>query len=488
MHAKILSIKTITAALSLACGLALTGCGGGGGGATPQPTAAKTKRVFGVVHGSAAAPTLGGRSLVISGAVTANGVAAPASAIQPGTVVRGKATSVAAGTITMASADLKIEVEGPIQAVDVTGSTIQVLSQTVMLDALTEIVQTAPDGKPTSLTLKDLAVNDVVEVSGFRTANGIQATRIERQPAGTFSPDELSGTVASLDTTAKTFMIGTELVDYSQATVNGTLENGAQVEVAGTLNGTTLSATAVSIDSQDAESGDDDVEFDGVVSALDTTAMTFQLGDKTIDYSGVSNPPSLSNGAEVEVQGTVDASNTSLVHATEISVEESHGGSGSADGEAAGKVTAIDASMSVITVGATTFHFDAQTVITKNDSQITAADIMVADVVEVKFDDTKLVNGQAYATEIEVQTGASATDNAVEGKITSFNAAASTFVVGGVTVQVTSSTSYETLDKTLTQADFFGTDRTGQQVIVGGTQSTTSPPTIAATRIELVSH
>ena len=74
----------------------------------------------------------------------------------------------------------------------------------------------------------------------------------------------------------------------------------------------------------------------------------------------------------------------------------------------------------------------------------------------------------------------------VEGTIKSFNAGANTFVVGGVTVQVTSTTTYETLDKMITQADFFGTDRTGQLVIVGGTE--TSSNTIAATRIELKSH
>ena len=67
------------------------------------------------------------------------------------------------------------------------------------------------------------------------------------------------------------------------------------VEVVGTLAGTTLSATEVSVDSQDAEENNEDVEFDGMVSALDTMAKTFKLGDKTIDYSGVMNAPSVSS-------------------------------------------------------------------------------------------------------------------------------------------------------------------------------------------------
>lgn len=485
MHAKISSSKTVTAVLTLACSLALTGCGGGGGGSSPQPAAARAKRAVGVVHGTAAAPTLAGKPLVVSGTVSVNGRPATASAIKPGVVVRGQETAGSAGTITMSSADVKIEVEGPIQMIDLTTGTIQVLSQTVKVDALTEIVQAAPDGQPTSLTLKDLAVNDVVEVSGFETGGSIQATRIERLPAGASSTDELSGVVASLDTSKKTFMIGAQLVDYSNATVNGTIANDAHVEVAGTLTGTTLTATSVSIDSQDAEDTNEDVDFDGKVSALDTTAKTFMLGDKTIDYSGVSNTPTLSNGAEVTVQGTVDASNSNLVHATGITVEESHGGSGSADGEAAGPVTAIDTTKNVITVGNTSFWFDSTTVITKSDSQIVATDIMMGDTVEVKFDDTKAMNGMSYATEIEVETGAGATSNAVEGKIASFNAAASSFVVEGITVQVTSTTTYENLDKMMTQTDFFGTDRTGQQVVVGGT---VSGSTITATRIELVSH
>jgi len=486
MYSKILNHRTITAVLSLACSLALTACGGGGGGSAPQAAAAKAKHVIGVVGGTAAAPTLGGKSLTVSGAVTVNGKAASASAIKPGTVVRGQATVAASGGITMSSADVKIEVEGPIQAIDMTAATIQVLSQTVHVDALTEIVQIAPDSTTTPLTLKDLAVNDAVEVSGFGGTSGIQATRIERLPAGAASGDDLSGVVASLDTTKSTFMIGSQLVDYSNATVIGTLANGAQVEVAGTLTGTTLIATSVTIDTQDADATDEDVEFAGVVEALDTTAKTFQLSDKTIDYSGISNAPSLTNGARVEVEGTVDASNASLVHASEMSVEEGHDGSGSADGEVAGKVTAIDTTKNTITVGDTTFWFDSQTVIDKSDNQIMASDIMVGDMVELKLDDTKAVNGQSYATQIEVQTSGSATGIAVEGKIESFNASANTFVVGGVTVQVASTTTYETLDKMITQTDFFGTDRTGQQVIVGGTE--TASNMITATRIELVSH
>jgi len=485
MHAKILSYRTITAALTLVCSLALTACGGGGGSA-PQPAKAKAKRVAGVVHGTAAAPTFAGKPLVVSGPLTANGKPVAASAIQRGKVVRGQETAGASGSITMASADLKIEAEGPIQMIDVAGGTIQVLSQTVKVDALTEIVQAAPDGMPTPLTLKDLAVNDVVEVSGFESAAGILATRIERLPAGSSSEVQLSGAVASLDTTKSTFMIGAQLVDYSHATVTGMLANSTPVEVVGTLAGTTLSATQVSVDSQDAEENNEDVEFDGMVSALDTAAKTFKLGDKTIDYSAVSNPPTLNNGAEVKVQGAVDATNASLVHATDITVEQSHGGSGSADGEVAAKVTAIDTVKNVITVGDTSFWFDSMTVISKNDSQIMATDIMVGDVVQVKYDDTKPMGGLSYATELEVETGASATANAVEGKIKSFNAAMSTFVVEGVTVQVMSTTTYETLDKMITQADFFGTDRTGQQVIVGGTE--TSSNTITATRIQLKSH
>jgi hypothetical protein len=486
MHARILSYRIITAALTLACSLALTACGGGGGGATPQPAKASAKRVAGVVHGTAAAPTLAGKPLVVTGAVTANGKAVAASAIQPGKVIRGHATVAASSSITMASADLKIEVEGSIQTIDVAGGTIQVLSQMVKVDALTEIVQAAPDGMPTPLTLKDLALNDVVEVSGFESAAGVLATRIERLPASASSEVDLSGAIASLDTMKSTFMIGAQLVDYSHATVNGTLANDAPVEVVGTLAGTTMSATEVSVDSQDAEANNEDVEFDGMVSVLDTTAKTFKLGDKTIDYSAVSNPPTLSNGAEVTVQGAVDASNANLVHATDITVEEGHDGSGSANGEVAAKVTAIDTTKNVITVGDTSFWFDNMTVISKNDSQIMATDIMVGDVVQVKFDDTKPMGGLSYATEIEVETGASATNNAVEGTIKSFNAAANTFVVDGVTIQVTSTTTYETLDKMITQADFFGTDRTGQQVIVGGTE--TSSNTITATRIELKSH
>ena len=113
-----------------------------------------------------------------------------------------------------------------------------------------------------SASVEGNLANDVnVEAEGTLTGTTLVATEVEVEEP------EYEGSVSNLDATAKTFTLTTATesltVDYSNAAVEGTLIDGATVEVEGSLNGTTLTATKINIedpsdDSEDDEPGEDD--------------------------------------------------------------------------------------------------------------------------------------------------------------------------------------------------------------------------------------
>src|SRR5262249_56526366 len=109
-----------------------------------------------------------------------------------------------------------------------------VLRQPVDEDSLTVIEDRA---QSSSIDFSALAVGQFVDVSGLVDADGtILATRIERQTgfvAGV-TEVEVRGTLSGLDTTARTFTLGALLVNFSTATVVGSLSNGVFVQVRGT--------------------------------------------------------------------------------------------------------------------------------------------------------------------------------------------------------------------------------------------------------------
>src|SRR5215813_14136807 len=103
-----------------------------------------------------------------------------------------------------------------------------------------------------TLTLSALAAGQCVEVSGLVDANGtILATRIERQTgfvAGV-TEVEVRGTLSGLDTTARTFVLGALRLNFSTATVVGSLSNGVFVQVRGTQTAPgSITATRVTVE------------------------------------------------------------------------------------------------------------------------------------------------------------------------------------------------------------------------------------------------
>jgi Domain of unknown function (DUF5666) len=129
---------------------------------------------------------------------------------------------------TATSISFSSELVGPIRSIDLTSQTLNVLGQTVEVKLATVFDETLSGG------LTALAVNDIAEVYALYNAadNLYVATRIERKSTAP-AQFRIRGKVSGL-TANKTFMFGTELIDFSALAPNEvptTLVNGAIVRV-----------------------------------------------------------------------------------------------------------------------------------------------------------------------------------------------------------------------------------------------------------------
>lgn len=201
-------------------------------------------------------------------------------------------------------------VEGPISTIDLVAETMIVLGQLIRVDAATSF-----DDSISPRSLEGLALNDVVEVSGFVLADGsISATRIETKPAG--GELEVTGTVSNAG--ANSFEINGLVVDFSMAMLdnfpNGSPENGQRVEAkADGLGGSgELIATRVEFKGSDLGEDGDHAEVEGFITRFDS-AVDFDVegvpvttNAQTQYENGTSTDLALNR--KVEVEGDIDAS------------------------------------------------------------------------------------------------------------------------------------------------------------------------------------
>jgi Domain of unknown function (DUF5666) len=223
------------ATLAVSGALLVAACGGGGSadsglgtGGTGALTATYT---MGRIDGFGSV-VVGGIRYDDSTATVADddGASRASSELKLGMVVQLEATAVnaAASSATATRVRFGNEVVGPVSAVNTTssGTTLTVLGQTVVINASTVIDDRFAGG------LAGIRAGAVVEVHGVldTAAGNIVATRIE--PATAAAAFGLRGVVASLDTAAKTFRLGGQLVSYANlAGVPASLANGVVVRV-----------------------------------------------------------------------------------------------------------------------------------------------------------------------------------------------------------------------------------------------------------------
>lgn len=199
------------------------------------------------------------------------------------------------------------EIQGPISAIDPGGPDPDMLTKTLVVLGVTILADKAATVYDNT-SFGNLAVNDIIEVSGFvDNAGVIRATRIEKK-LGT-SEIELKGVVANLGAT--TFDLGAFTVDFSAADLSGvpggTLSNGLQVEVKGTLNGNTITASRVDREDDLFNNDESHVSLEGIITAYNSNS-DFVIAGQQVDASGASFEPAgltLGNGVEVEVEGPV---------------------------------------------------------------------------------------------------------------------------------------------------------------------------------------
>ena len=212
-----------------------------------------------------------------------------------------------------------VSVEGTVTAVDSASGTLTVLGQTVVTDTMTIFE---------GLDLATLTVGQRVEVSGYSAGEGrIIASFIAADDADQ-SPEELTGVVAGLDSSAQTFLIGSQLISYASVASldldGATLSDGMQVEVEGTLDGDVLVASEIEAEDSDFEE-DTELEMSGAVTAVDADNNQFVLNGMTVRFDSETefddgDQSALQAGVMVEVEGVVGTEGVLL--AEEIEFEE----------------------------------------------------------------------------------------------------------------------------------------------------------------------
>ena len=359
---QILNTFPVTAALII---IALSGCGGGsssvannGGIGGTGVTAAGTITAFGSIFVNGVEFETGNSSINV------DDQSAIESDLKLGMFVTVNGTVDANGTTgTAISVIFDDDIQGRISAITVDpdglSKTLTVFDQTILADKASTTYQ--------GVTFNNLAVNDVIEVSGFIDNAGVlHATRIEKNEdfiAGV-SEIELKGIVSGLSGT--TFTLGSFTVDFSGpvdlSDVSGSvITNGMQVEVEGTLNGTTISATR--IEEEDGLFDDDEtkVSLEGIITNF-AGSSSFRIAGQQIDASTASLEPAglvLTNGIVVEVEGPIIGS---VLRATKI---EARGG----DIKLEATVLGVDTAANTITL-----QFFPGNITVKVNSQTTLQD------------------------------------------------------------------------------------------------------------------
>jgi hypothetical protein len=317
-----------------------------------------------------------------------------------------------------------------------------------------------------------LKVGQIVEVRGTLngSANTGTATTIT-------AADQLEGPVQSVDVPGLSFTVlgnivrvtGTTVFDDSFPTPSlAGLTVGQWVEVYGLRN----SAGDVVATRVEPKPAGGEIELNGTVSALDTNARTFRLGNATISYGNVTPQGTLANGACAEVKGTSFVGTT--LTATRVEIKSCGLTAANNDvGRIEGFVTRF-ASAADFDVGAQRVSTSASTTYVGG----TATDLALNRRVEVEgtFNSTGVLAASKVAFKADTTTR-------FQGTIDALDAAARTLTIFGVTISTSASTSYDDNSNARQRPFGFANLRTGDYVEVRGSEGST-PLTAAANLLE----
>ncbi len=432
-------------------GLIVAGCGVDRGGA-PDPGVDRGGFVTG--------PIAGFGSLVVNdvefdtsnATVFVDGEIGVESDLAVGQIVTIAGTIDASGSSGIAdSVIFDDNVEGPISAIDTAADTLIVLGQRVIVDDGTSF-----NGGIDPPSLDGLEVDDVIEVSGFVTAEGdIVATRIELEDDG--GEFEVTGIVQGLDTVARQFLIGALTVDYSAAMLEdfpgGEPENGDIVEAKGMSFGPAGEFLATQVERKDpiipGEEGDE-IEIEGFVTRFvaptdfDVSGQPVTTNAETAFEEGTA--ADLALNAKVEVEGEFNASG--ILVADTVKFKRS------GIVRIAAMIESIG-SQSVTVLGIDARVDSSTRLEDKSDTnlqQLSLSDLNVDDFVEIRGFEDPPASRMITATRLE------RVNPEAEVKLKGFVEALSDpdFVILGVTIRTDANTVFELDDAgPITAAEFF---------------------------------
>ena len=461
----------------------VVGCGGGGG--SGGNTTAGIDRGGGPTI--AQGPISGFGSVIVNGVhystngatITVDDRPGTESELRVGQVVRIAGTLDTSGTSGAAtSVTYDDDVEGPVQSIDLAGSRLVVLGQSVRVGASTSFGDSiVPRG------LEGLRIGDRVEVSGLAGSGGeIVATRIERKTAtGAF---EVAGTASAVDTAARRLRIGNLTVDYASAQLSdfagGQPANGDVVEAKGTLNSAgTLVATQLERRSTSLPGATNTkAEIEGLVTRF-VSAADFDVAGARVTTTASTvfengNAGSLGLDAAVEVTGTLDATGRLVAQKVEFRRDS--------DLEIEGRVDSVNAAGNALTVLGQAVRTTTQTRFEDKSSaalqRFSLADVRAGDLVEVRG----YRDGQVLVATLLERENSTTSGGSVEVKGPATAVSPPNLTVAGVLVATDSRTEFR--DKSggsITAAAFFAA-APGREVKVRGTLNGN---TVLAERAEL---
>jgi hypothetical protein len=301
------------------------------------------------------------------------------SQLRVGQIVTVRGTLDASGNAgTAAEITFVSDVKGPIGQVNLAARTFTVLSQTVRVTDATLFDESI---RPAELAT--LNAGAAVQVSGFvNSAGEIVASRIDPTSSAEL---QLKGTAQSLDTTARTFRINTLTIDYSAATVTGTLANASPVIVrANAVNPSgVLVATRVQVVGGTGAAANDNGRVEGLVTSFTSNADFAVNGLRVVtDSSTQFALQGLTLGVDlpVKVRGTFNANGALLAARVEARQNNSGLIRGLVDAVSSANNTLTVLGVAVTTTSTTSFEDRSE----QRIRQFRLSDVRVGDYVEVR--------------------------------------------------------------------------------------------------------
>lgn len=317
---------------------------------------------------------------------------------------------------------------GAITSIDRSSQTITVMGLIIKTNTATAYKNVA--------SFSALAVGDAVEVYGtLQSDNTVLATLIEKE-TGTYT-NRAVGRVSNLDTKAKTFKIGSLVVNYGTATVIGTLAEGRQIRVTATQGPVNNVLIANSIKVTDGAAYGSSVasgtflKIKGVAEAAPINGLLTVSGTRVnVAQATYEGGTSIVAGALLEIKGTWDGT---VLQASKVELERNdRDNDGYIDrNELYGSVSSITTSNGKTLVVINGVTVDVTQAYFKNGS-LAQLDIGVP--VEVKGS----VQGSVFiASKVEFKSGSNASPGDFDyeqfGQVTDFVSVAN-FKVNGVRV------------------------------------------------------